>query len=108
MTSPFSWWTRLSPSPPEPRFETVATGTEPSVSHSDISCRRVVLDLARLRVSDPPRVACNENCRKGLVEITEVPITLYSKVQLLQATSMQRRRTLPSLTVRRGRARRRP
>ncbi len=60
MTFPFCWWTRLSPSPPpEPRFETVATGTDPSVSHNDISCQRLVLDLARLRVSDPPRVACN-------------------------------------------------
>src|SRR5437667_8971652 len=44
MTFPFCWWTRLSPSPPpEPLFETVATGTDPSVSHNDISCQRVLL-----------------------------------------------------------------
>src|SRR5439155_3425290 len=81
MTFPFCWWTRLSPSPPpEPRFETVATGTDPSVSHNDISCQRVVLDPRRLCVFDPPRVACNQNCRKGLLEITEFPIARHSEV----------------------------
>src|SRR5438309_11922969 len=59
MTFPFCWWTRLSLSPPDPRFETVATGTDPSVSHNDISCQCSTLALTDFASFDLSRVACN-------------------------------------------------